>query len=104
METVFEIGDAAWRGIGVVPQSGLVIRQEYRKYDAAENFDIEPGPAIEPAGCICGGILRGVATPPECRLFRTACTPEHPVGPCMVSSEGSCAAYYQYGEKDTEKV
>jgi hydrogenase expression/formation protein HypD len=104
METVFEIGDAAWRGIGVVPDSGLCIRPEYYKYDAAENFDIEPGPAVEPAGCICGGILRGVATPPECQLFRTACTPEHPVGPCMVSSEGSCAAYYQYGENDTEKV
>ena len=96
METVFEIGDANWRGIGVVPASGLQLRPKYEKFDAEKNFTIDAGPTREPKGCICGSILRGVSTPRECRLFRNTCTPEHPVGPCMVSSEGSCATYYQY--------
>jgi hydrogenase expression/formation protein HypD len=99
MEKVFEIGDADWRGIGNVPQSGLKIRQEYEKYDAAKNFDIKTAPAREPKGCICGAVLRGVSTPLECKLFRVTCTPERPIGPCMVSSEGSCATYYQYEGK-----
>ena len=98
MDTVFEIGEADWRGIGIVPGSGLNIRQKYERFDAAKNFDIKPGPAREPKGCICGAVLRGVSTPLDCKLFRVACTPERPVGPCMVSSEGSCATYYQYGE------
>jgi len=98
METVFEIGDANWRGIGVVPSSGLIIRKKYEKFDAEKNFNIRAGPTREPKGCICGSILRGVSTPRECKLFRVTCTPEHPVGPCMVSSEGSCATYYQYGD------
>ena len=99
METVFEVGDANWRGIGVVPASGLQLKPQYEKFDAEKNFVIDAGPTHEPGGCICGSILRGVSTPPECKLFRETCTPEHPVGPCMVSSEGSCVAYYQYGEK-----
>jgi hydrogenase expression/formation protein HypD len=99
MEKVFEIGDADWRGIGNVPQSGLKIRQEYEKYDAAKNFNIKTVPAREPKGCICGAVLRGVSTPLECKLFRVTCTPERPIGPCMVSSEGSCATYYQYEGK-----
>jgi hydrogenase expression/formation protein HypD len=98
MGSVFEIGDADWRGIGIVPSSGLVLRPQYEKFDAEKNFTIDPGPTVEPRGCICGSILRGVSTPLECKLFRETCTPEHPVGPCMVSSEGSCAAYYQYEE------
>jgi hydrogenase expression/formation protein HypD len=100
METVFEIGDANWRGIGVVPASGLQLRPKYEKFDAEKNFTIDAGPTREPKGCICGSVLRGVSTPRECRLFRSTCTPEHPVGPCMVSSEGSCATYYQYGDTD----
>jgi hydrogenase expression/formation protein HypD len=100
METVFEIGDADWRGIGIVPASGLVLRPQYEKFDAEKNFTIDPGPTVEPKGCMCGSILRGVSTPLECKLFRETCTPEHPVGPCMVSSEGSCATYYQYGGND----
>jgi hydrogenase expression/formation protein HypD len=98
METVFEVGEANWRGIGPVPASGLQIRQKYEKYDASKNFTVDPGPTLEPKGCICGSVLRGVSTPLECKLFRVTCTPEHPVGPCMVSSEGSCATYYQYGD------
>ena len=104
MDTVFEAGDANWRGIGVVPGSGLGIREKYARFDAERNFDIDPGPTLEPGGCICGSILRGVSTPPECQLFRAACTPEHPVGPCMVSSEGSCATYYHYGSDNLRGV
>ncbi len=98
METVFEVADANWRGIGVVPLSGLQPRAPYDKYDAEKKFEIDPGPTNEPRGCICGSILRGVSTPLDCRLFGTKCTPEHPVGPCMVSAEGSCATYYHYGD------
>jgi hydrogenase expression/formation protein HypD len=100
MDSVFEVGEANWRGIGVVPDSGLKIRVSYTKFDAEKNFTIKVGPSREPKGCICGAVLRGVNTPNGCKLFRKTCTPEHPVGPCMVSSEGSCATYYQYGEKE----
>jgi hydrogenase expression/formation protein HypD len=100
METVFETGDANWRGIGIVQNSGLNIKKKYEKFDAEKHFTINAGPTREPKGCICGSVLRGVSTPEECKLFRVTCTPEHPVGPCMVSSEGSCATYYQYGEGD----
>jgi hydrogenase expression/formation protein HypD len=96
MESVFKVADANWRGIETIPASGLQLKSEYEKYDAEKRFEIEPGPAIEPQGCICGSILRGISTPLECKLFRRTCTPENPVGPCMVSSEGSCATYYQY--------
>ena len=98
MEQVFEPGSAAWRGIGEVPDSGLKIRKEYQHFDATIAFDIDPGQPYEPEGCICGDILRGVKTPPDCQLFGNACTPQYPVGPCMVSSEGTCSAYYNYGE------
>ncbi len=98
MEKVFEVSDANWRGIGIVPASGLSIKAQYEKFDADKKFDIDPGPTHEPKGCLCSSILRGVSTPLDCKLFRDACTPEHPVGPCMVSSEGSCATYYHYGD------
>ena len=98
MNQVFEPCDASWRGIGVVPQSGLMLRKKYRRFDAEQAFEIELEPPREPEGCLCGDILRGIKTPPDCRLFRRVCSPEHPVGPCMVSSEGSCSTYYQYGE------
>jgi len=97
METVFETGEADWRGIGPVPKSGLQLKERYERYDAARKFPIDPGPVREPKGCVCGDILRGTSTPLECRLFRRTCTPEHPVGPCMVSAEGTCATYYNYG-------
>jgi hydrogenase expression/formation protein HypD len=97
MNAVFEPSAANWRGIGVVTESGLKLKKDYEKFDAELAFDIDPGPTIEPKGCLCGDILRGVRTPLDCKLFRTSCTPEHPVGPCMVSSEGSCASYYHYG-------
>ena len=96
MNKVFEIDGATWRGIGIVPQSGLKISEKYRYFDADEAFSVRVKAAKEPKGCRCGDILRGVATPLECKLFGEVCTPEKPVGPCMVSSEGACAAYYQY--------
>lgn len=100
MWTVFEYCEARWRGIGAVPESGLRLREEYRSFDAEVAFEIELPPPREPEGCLCGDILRGVKTPLDCKLFRRVCNPEHPVGPCMVSSEGSCSAYYLYGENN----
>jgi len=97
MHEVFEPCSAQWRGMGTIPDSGLKLRSTYQRFDAECAFDIDPGPTREPQGCICGDILRGVKTPLDCRLFGNNCTPEDPVGPCMVSSEGSCATYYLYG-------
>ncbi|OGN96195.1 MAG: hydrogenase formation protein HypD [Chloroflexi bacterium RBG_13_51_36] len=97
MEDVFEVGEANWRGIGVVPQSGLRIRKRYERFDADKAFSVSLKPSKEPEGCRCGDVIRGTVTPLECKLFRKVCTPERPIGPCMVSSEGACAAYYQYG-------
>ena len=98
MFQVFETAEANWRGIGTIPGSGLILRKEYQRFDAEHAFNIELPPPREPKGCICGDILRGVKTPIDCQLFRQACHPEHPVGPCMVSAEGSCSIYYQYGD------
>jgi hydrogenase expression/formation protein HypD len=98
MDKVFEVCEGNWRGIGVVPGSGLRLGKEYQRYDAEKNFEIKLGKPLEPRGCICGDVLRAVKTPLDCKLFRKVCNPEHPVGPCMVSSEGTCAAYFQYGE------
>ncbi len=97
IEEVFEIGEANWRGIGWVPQSGLKMRSKYEQFDADKAFSVSLKPTREPKGCRCGDVVRGAATPLECKLFRKTCTPERPVGPCMVSSEGACAAYYHYG-------
>ena len=97
IEEVFQIDGANWRGIGNVPGSGLKIRQKYQHFDVEKFLPIDLKPGKEPEGCRCGDILRGIVTPPECKLFGNVCTPEKPVGPCMVSSEGACAAYYSYG-------
>lgn len=97
MYQVFEPCPARWRGLGQVPATGLRFRKAYQRFDAELAFDFDPGPTLEPDGCICGQILRAVKTPRDCQLFGKFCTPASPVGPCMVSSEGSCAAYYLYG-------
>ncbi|SHI94923.1 hydrogenase formation protein HypD [Desulfofundulus thermosubterraneus] len=96
MAEFFEVGDASWRGFGIIPQSGLNIRPAYRDFDAAARFQVTIEPPRLPRGCACGDLLKGKLTPGDCRLFGKVCTPAHPVGPCMVSSEGACAAYYQY--------
>jgi hydrogenase expression/formation protein HypD len=97
MDQVFGVSAADWRGMGVVPASGLSIRAEFAPFDAALLFDVDPGPTREHKGCLCGDVLRGTVRPPECPLFGKACTPARPIGPCMVSAEGSCAAYHQFG-------
>jgi hydrogenase expression/formation protein HypD len=96
LDDVFEPGDACWRGIGVIPMSGLRVRSAYADFDAARRFALELPQARTPHGCACGEILTGKKTPPECALYKKVCTPVDPVGPCMVSSEGTCAAYYRY--------
>jgi hydrogenase expression/formation protein HypD len=90
--------DVPWRGIGVIPGSGLAIREEYSAFDAEKMLPVEVEPTKEHPGCSCGEILKGKMAPRECALFGKLCTPENPVGACMVSSEGSCAAAFRYGE------
>jgi hydrogenase expression/formation protein HypD len=97
MQKVFETCDAPWRGLGAIPGSGLRLRSEFNDYAAESIFDLSIPEIKENPNCMCGDILRGTKIPVECPLFRKACTPTNPIGPCMVSSEGSCAAYYKYG-------
>lgn len=95
MEKYFEECDEAWRGIGIIQKSGLDIRPEYEQYNAKKKFKVETGEPRK-TKCRCGEVIRGLITPEECALFGKACHPMNPIGPCMVSAEGSCAAYYQY--------
>jgi len=97
MAEVFAPCDTEWRGLGVIPGSGLEIREKYAAFDAGKVLPIEAEAVREHPGCRCGDILKGKVTPFQCPLFATACTPEAPVGACMVSSEGTCAAAYKYG-------
>ncbi|WP_297237169.1 hydrogenase formation protein HypD [uncultured Faecalicoccus sp.] len=99
IEEVFESRDSLWRGLGLLKQSGLQIRKEYEAWDAWKHFDLEKMTNKEPAGCRCADILCGTLSPHQCPLFHKSCTPYHPVGPCMVSSEGACAASYYYEEE-----
>jgi hydrogenase expression/formation protein HypD len=97
LNLVFEPCDSRWRGIGDIPGSGLQLRHEYTRFDAAQQLPVATEPPVEHGGCLCGEILKGKASPRDCPLFRTTCTPEDPVGACMVSNEGTCAAEYKYG-------
>ncbi len=97
MDRVYESADTVWRGLGTIPMSGLVLKGPYRRFDAAEAIHAEVEEEVVPPGCRCGEVLRGTVRPSDCRLFGTACTPEHPVGACMVSVEGTCAAWHKYG-------
>jgi hydrogenase expression/formation protein HypD len=99
MKEVFEVCDRAWRGIGVIPESGFALRPAYAGFDAAQRFAVDSITTAESPLCIAGQVLRGVKKPHECSAFSTLCTPEHPLGAPMVSSEGACAAYYLYGRK-----
>lgn len=96
IDEVFETCTATWRGLGDIPGSGYRIRDEFANFDAVRRFEPDVESTRDPKGCRCGDVLRARIAPNECPLFRTVCTPENPVGPCMVSSEGSCAAYYRY--------
>lgn len=97
LEDVFCIIDDTWRGLGIIPLSGYSLSERYVQFDSAGRFEMPVFEESEPPGCRCGEVLRGICIPPECPLFGTRCTPDHAVGPCMVSSEGSCAAYFKYG-------
>jgi hydrogenase expression/formation protein HypD len=96
IDEVFEPCSDAWRGIGIIKNSGLRIRKEYEQYDAQKCIPLEVKTGPEPKGCLCGNVLKGISKPTDCSLFGKNCTPAHPVGACMVSSEGSCQAYFNY--------
>ena len=96
IDEVFETCTATWRGLGDIPGSGYRLRPAFARFDAVRRFQPDVETTVEPKGCRCGDVLRGIMAPSDCPLFRKACTPENPIGPCMVSSEGSCAAYYRY--------
>jgi hydrogenase expression/formation protein HypD len=97
LHQLFEQCDAVWRGLGVLPGSGLSIRAEYAEFDAEQVLNLNVPEAVENRACLCGEVLKGKLAPFDCPLFATVCTPESPVGACMVSSEGTCAAAYKYG-------
>jgi hydrogenase expression/formation protein HypD len=86
-----------WRGLGDIPASGLRLQNRYRPFDAEARFSLPHRRVADAKACACGDILKGVKQPWQCQIFGTGCTPDHPVGACMVSSEGACAAYYRYG-------
>lgn len=93
---VFYESSSTWRGLGELQKSGLAIREEYEEYDALKRFNLQPKNVIEIKGCKCGQVLTGKIKPKDCPLFEKRCTPDDPVGPCMVSGEGTCAAYYKF--------
>jgi len=95
----FEPADGCWRGLGKIEKSTLKLRDEFAGFDAFKRFGITETPAEETTGCRCGEVLCGLIDPPDCALFSGNCTPQSPIGPCMVSSEGACAAWYKYGRR-----
>jgi hydrogenase expression/formation protein HypD len=97
---VFEVGDRKWRGVGSIPKSGYKIRHEYREHDAERLFEVGEIETNESSVCISGLILRGLRKPGDCPAFGKECTPQRPLGATMVSAEGACAAYYQYGRHE----
>ncbi|MBU1690892.1 MAG: hydrogenase formation protein HypD, partial [Gammaproteobacteria bacterium] len=102
---VFELRKTfEWRGLGWVPDSGLKIREKYAAYDAEKRFELPYQSVADHPACECSAIIRGVKKPLDCKVFGTVCTPDNPIGSCMVSSEGACAAYYTYGRyKENQK-
>jgi len=93
---VFQIQDSMWRGLGNIPKSGLKLKPDFSEFDAKLKFPTKKLNSREPKGCECGNVLKGIKKPDECKLFAKSCTPDNPIGPCMVSSEGTCAAYYKF--------
>jgi hydrogenase expression/formation protein HypD len=100
LENVFAPRDDWWRGLGIIPGSGLQLGGTYSKYRAEDALPVTVEEPKEAPGCICGSILKGLKSPADCKLFSKMCTPDNPVGACMVSSEGACAAGYQYGSHE----
>lgn len=96
LDEVFELRDDWWRGLGILPASGMAIRPKYESFDAEKQIPVQVEPTREDKGCICGQILKGIASPSDCKLFGKACTPADPAGACMVSNEGACAAHYRF--------
>ena len=96
LDKVFKIHDSRWRGIGLIPNSGYELKEEYEIFDAIKQFNINYKEYDGSVGCKCGEILKGKINPLECPLYKVVCTPENPIGSCMVSTEGTCAAYYKY--------
>jgi hydrogenase expression/formation protein HypD len=96
IDECFEPVDGSWRGLGTIQRSSLALKDRYRQFDAFARLGVKEQPTKELGGCRCGEVLCGRIEPPECSLFGKACTPEHPVGPCMVSSEGTCSAWFKY--------
>jgi len=96
LDEVFTLRDDWWRGLGVLPKSGLAIAEEYSNWDTEKKFSVEIEPTKEPKGCLCGEVLKGITRPKECPLYEKVCTPANPVGACMVSEEGACQASYRY--------
>jgi hydrogenase expression/formation protein HypD len=97
VESALEPRDESWRGLGVIPGGALGLRRHLADADAEARFALPPARNVEPPGCLCSRVVAGMAIPVQCSLFGRRCTPEDPVGPCMVSSEGTCAAYFRYG-------
>jgi hydrogenase expression/formation protein HypD len=95
----FDAADGYWRGLGKIEKSTLVLKEKYRRFDAFDRFGLTDEPGEDLSGCRCGEVLCGLIEPKQCALFGTKCTPQMPVGPCMVSSEGTCAAWYKYGRR-----
>lgn len=96
LDEVFEVCDAEWRGIGAIPRSGYAFRERFRAFDAVARLGLPETRVPDESGCVCGEIMLGLRQPPDCPLFGTRCAPRTPVGPCMVSSEGACAAFHRY--------
>ncbi len=99
IEEVFVTADDNWRGLGIIPLSGYRLREKFLEFDVTHNFNIPEFSDEEPSGCRCGDVLRGICLPNDCGLFGKKCAPDHAVGPCMVSSEGSCAAHFRYTKR-----
>jgi len=97
IDKVLEPAPAVWRAMGSIPESGLELRAPYQRFDALAHFGLKIGPDYDPPGCRCGQVIQGKVEPADCPLFGHECTPAKPIGPCMVSSEGTCAAWYKYG-------
>ena len=104
LTTVFELRPYfEWRGLGSIDHSGLQLTEEYARFDAEKKYAVPALSVADPKACQCGEVLKGVIKPWQCKVFGTACTPQRPIGACMVSSEGACAAYYNYGRLSTTR-